>query len=183
MRCTHLHLVRPSSRVLILGGGTGACLESLPAGCEVDFVDRSSKMIAKARRRRSDADVSFISADFLSWQVDHTYDFVLAPFFLDAFAKSRLKEVANKIRTLMQGNGSLIVTDFRPSDRVYHRFLLWAMHRFFRLAASLESVRLLDLHAFALSQGFQVRDFRATSNDFIYSAVYRPHAPERDNAP
>ncbi len=172
MRKTSLKNVLPSSRVLIVGGGTGACLEAIPASCSVDFVEKSPAMITRATHRERNCAVNFICEDFLNWQAEGNYDAIVTPFFLDAFAPNSLERVLAKIASLIGDDGLLCVTDFRHTRRLRHRFLLWVMHAFFRLIARLESGKLLDLHSAVLEKGWQSVDYDLSKSEFAYSATY-----------
>ncbi len=173
MRGLSLKHVSPSSRVLIVGGGTGACLEAIPASCSVDFVEKSSAMVTRAARRERSSIVNFICEDFLNWQAEANYDAIVTPFFLDAFAPNSLERVLVKIANLTGDDGLLCVTDFRDSGKLRHRSLLWGMHTFFRITAQLESGKLLDLHSAVVEKGWKSVDYHLSKSEFAYSATYR----------
>ena len=52
-----------SSSVLIIGGGTGEILNYLPENCKVDYIEKSGKMIRKAKTQKR-VGINFIHRDF-----------------------------------------------------------------------------------------------------------------------
>ena len=58
---THLNEIPENGSVLILGGGPGRILESLPANINVTYLELSSKMIERAKRI---GNAEFIHDDF-----------------------------------------------------------------------------------------------------------------------
>ena len=75
--------INASDNVLILGGGSGEILEFLPKCKKVTFLDKSKKMLSKAEKRTA-RKVSFVMADFLTEDIDGTFDVVICPFFWTA---------------------------------------------------------------------------------------------------
>ena len=167
----HLDTIPAASRVLILGGGSGHCLLSLDR-CAVDFVEKSSRMIALAKRRPQNSMVSFQHTDFQTFEVKEPYDFVLCPFFLDVFHEDTLLRVIDKIKSSMTNDGRLIVTDFLETGQAHHRLLLKLMFSFFHIFAKLESRELIDFSKVLQENGLCPEAQYLSGNGFITSQVF-----------
>ncbi|WP_421873899.1 class I SAM-dependent methyltransferase [Marinoscillum sp.] len=156
--------------ILILGGGTGAVLEELM--CEsVMYVELSSKMLEKARRRSSKSNVTFYQADFLEWNADLQFDAVYCPFFLDCFDEKRLDQVVTKIKGMLTPEGELQVLDFQRgnwSQRMITQLMLY----FFRMASALQAKKLLDISKFVQNSGFIKRDETTMISGWVFYARY-----------
>lgn len=174
MRVAHFRSILPGSKVLIVGGGTGACLEALPDVATIHYVEKSRRMLSKAKLRKSKVPVHFICEDFVEWEVPQSFDTILTPFFLDVFDAERLELVIQKLKEGLKDGGRLIVTDFKDTRKWPHQLLLWVMHRFFKFSVKLESSRLQDLHCILESEGFIAVDRKWSPKGFIFSGVYVP---------
>ncbi len=172
-RAARIHLGRISEgqSVLILGGGSGRCLEFLPC-CEVDFLDRSAKMIAAAKERKTEASCNFVQIDFMEFEGSQKYDWILCPFFLDVFNADHLEAAIAKVTTLTTPGGKVVVTDFNEDRKFSSRVLLGSMHWFFKYAANLESTGLKDISN-ALGQS-SLRELHTAYflNRLVFSSVY-----------
>lgn len=168
----HLKGIPAKSKVLLLGGGSGYCLTKL-TNCEIDFIEKSSKMIDLAKNRATTSQVSFVCEDFLLWDDNNRYDYIICPFFLDVFNESNLSKVLGKIRRCMDAQSFLIVTDFSLVNTMPYRALLKVMHFFFSVTAQLESKELLPLNDIIHSEGFRERETICTRRKFIFSSEYQ----------
>lgn len=168
--CFFLHKIEEGDRVLVIGGGAGRILTKLPLCGEVTYLERSPKMLALAKARRTNQLVNFVNEDFFNFQTTQTYDFVICPFFLDCFSSASLTEILLRIRTILRKEGHLIVTDFQPGT---NSLLLSFMHFFFRIFASLESRELEDIHHFVVQSGFDAEIEEFFHKKMIFSRVYR----------
>jgi ubiquinone/menaquinone biosynthesis C-methylase UbiE len=167
-QCFYLDEINESQRVLILGGGTGALLDHLTQTCQIDFLDKSSKMIKLVRQKH--CRVNPIHCDFLHWSTDMTFDVIICPFFLDCLNTKNLQRVMDKIRSILKPEGILIVTDFRLPP---FSLLSIIMHLFFKLVTGLESSFMKDLDAALKSYGFVQEREQLFCNSRIFSSIYR----------
>ena len=165
-----LSKIKRTDEVLILGGGTGELLESIPQCKSVSFLDLSEKMIVRAKNRMSKNPIDFICADFLTHDFHSKYDVIICPFFLDCFNESNLKEVISKIKNLLKDNGRLIVTDFQKTND--NRFFLNLMHYFFRVSTSLEAETLKNIHREVELRGFIRLELKYFYRNMIFSRLY-----------
>ncbi|MEO9870496.1 class I SAM-dependent methyltransferase [Ekhidna sp.] len=168
---THfLDQIKPDDKVLILGGGTGALLEYLPICKQIHYVEKSDKMIQRARKRNSKSEVQFINQDFLAFKSPNQYDVILCPFFLDCFAERKLETVLHKVSAMIAKDGWMMIADFDVQSTSI--FLSQMMHLFFRLFASLGSSKLLDIRKHIVRKGFDESSLQKFKNG-IFSTIYK----------
>ena len=170
---TFLHVIPPSSKVLIVGGGSGKILEWLPQekNLEIAYIELSKKMMKQAKgRTNSSNEVLFYHADIMD--VYDEFDVIIANFFLDCFDSQGLRKVLEKFSLLLAKKGQLIVTDFRKNQNKRDFWLMKLMHAFFKFVSNLESNDLLDLHSEILSTGFKEQNFQEIDRGQLFTAVY-----------
>ena len=167
---THLSELKEKDQVLIVGGGAGELLEHIPFCTSIDFVEKSKRMIRRAKKRLVDRPVNFILEDFLSFESDKKYDVIICPFFLDCFEEQNLKLTINKCKKLLKKEGVLIVSDFE--EKYSNKFLLRIMHLFFRVTSRLESNKLKPINDFVVSEGFQLVDEKFLHRNQLFSRLY-----------
>ncbi|SNS54254.1 Methyltransferase domain-containing protein [Ekhidna lutea] len=165
----HLKEIGDKDHVLILGGGTGKLLEYIPKSGELDFVEKSVRMLDRAKRRKFHGSINFIQSDFLEFESDKRYDVIICPFFLDCFDQQSLNTVIAKIKRLLSTNAKLIVVDFEK--RKVNTLLLDSMLIFFRWCANLETIKLLDLRSFLKKNNFQENEIKFYHKG-VFSALY-----------
>ena len=166
----HLARIQKKDTVLVLGGGTGKLLHHIPSCKTIDFVEKSRKMIAKARKRLENRVINFIHEDFLEYESKHQYDVIICPFFLDCFEKQNLEIVIAKCKSLISTGGYLITTDFESETS--GKFLLATMHIFFGFTSNLESRCLKHIHEFVVSNGFELVAEISLHRNQLFSRLY-----------
>ena len=172
-KCVQIAAARELNQVdqlLILGGGTGAILEQL-VHPEITYVEMSGKMIDQARQRPTNATVKFVNADFLEWNSKQKFDAIYCPFFLDCFDESTLKEVLNKVLTLLNDPGQLHVIDFKNGNW-FQGAINRVMVLFFRITVGLVSKRLLPIDHIIQNQGFDLVGSRDLMAGWVFKANY-----------
>ncbi|WP_424962953.1 methyltransferase domain-containing protein [Ekhidna sp.] len=167
----YLKEIGANDRVLILGGGTGKILKHVPNSEELDFVEKSQRMLDRAKKRRINRSVNYIQADFLEFESEKKYDVIICPFFLDCFGEQSLNTVIVKVKELLCTNGTLIVTDF--DRKRIHPFLLESMLIFFDWFSNLEATQLIDLRSFLKKNGFEENGIKFYEKG-VFSALYSP---------
>ncbi|MEM8567924.1 MAG: class I SAM-dependent methyltransferase, partial [Bacteroidota bacterium] len=100
------------------------------------------------------------------------YDVVLAAFFLDVFTEENLAKVIRRLNHLLKPAGSLIVTDFVNTPKIWHKVLIGLMYIFFRLTTRLEGKRLLDFDFYLKGEGFVKDRCQSFFDGMIESAIY-----------
>ena len=165
-----LNQIQSTDDVLVFGGGTGKFLQYVPNCKSLDFIEKSKKMIERAKTVKSN-NVSFINEDLLNWEIGSTYDVVICPFFLDCFNEKNLKTVLDKIQLSLKAGGKLIVTDFQSTDS--NSFQLGLMHLFFRIFTNLEARQLLDINQILIEKGLKPAEEKFFHRNRVFSRLYR----------
>lgn len=144
----YLESIPPHSKVLIIGGGTGQLLRvllDLNPSCEVWYIEASSSMIARSRKKITDAQgnrVHFIHGTQQNIPDGLLYDAVITYFFLDLFTAPALDDVIGSIQPHLQHHVVWLVCDFVNGGKWWQRLLLRMMYLFFRVTCSLDTRRL-----------------------------------------
>ena len=177
-RCQFLPEMATARRVLILGEGDGRFLTTLlhaNHGAEIDVVDNSAKMLARAAQRvRATVEIDacivrFHHADARLWRPSAgvNYDLVVTHFFLDCFEES---ELAPMVRRFAAGEKECrwIVSEFRQPARGFSawRARLWigTLYRLFGWMTGLRVRRLPD-YGLVLQQG-GFRQIKAVTSEW-----------------
>lgn len=169
--------IMPNNRILICGGGTGWILDELDGlGLElhIEYVEYSKKMIELSKQRGpfENIIVDFFHASIIEHQIE-SYDVIITNFFLDVFNIENLKAVIQRLKFSLNDSGSWIVTDFRNTSNLWHKFLNGLMHLYFRIFCSLESYRLQDFEKLLLNEHLRLVDRRLFYNGFIGSYHFK----------
>jgi len=172
----HLHRIDADDTVLILGGGSGNLLEWLPK-CKVVYLEKAEKMVSRAQKR---GHAEFIVSDFLEWESEKKFDWVICPFFLDCFTSEELDQALVKIQSGLKANGRLLVIDFQNKMRS-QQFLIKSMLLFFRLVAGLSARELVDFRTNLPERGFALKEQRDFLNGLVFSDVYCKSTPDKSS--
>ena len=166
--------VKPGSKVLILGGGTGKLLEQFKNNASIDYVELSTKMIEQAKNRACVGEVSFYNHDYLLFESTKKYDYIICPFFLDLFVPVELNKVINKIKEELTQNGKLLVLDFSPKNTGwFNLFLLQVMILFFRVFSGIKIKTYNNLFDEVEKEGFVSVDSFSKRNNFVLCKTYK----------
>lgn len=148
-----LEHLQTGQRVLILGEGDGRFLQDFShksrLACQVDCVDKSQAMLARASSRLAEntsLDVNFIHVDVTCGIASEgLYDAVVSLFFLDNFNAKTLEHLTCDISNRLRPGGRWYLADFRVgTKRLNNQLWLWLMYRFFRLTTDIEANTLVD---------------------------------------
>lgn len=172
-QATYLHHLIPGSRILILGGGTGAILEMVlkrQPDCRITYIDSSVAMLRRTQQRRLKGSIQYIHGDENSIPQSN-YDAVITPFYLDMFTEPGLAIAIRRISTRMTPKALWIAAEFYPTERLWGRFLLVVMYAFFRITAGIKAKSLPDWRS-ALEQNGWVES-ESQTDGFIGSAIFR----------
>ncbi|MEL6982012.1 MAG: class I SAM-dependent methyltransferase [Actinomycetota bacterium] len=126
-------LPRRPLRVLDLGCGTGRNLHRLAqAGVAIDHytgVDRSGRMLRRARRNHPYARVEFVAGEAMDAAVSaRDYDLVLATWLLSHQPAPEV--LLDAARGSLAADGRLLVLALTSTDNVVGRLHGWRFHRF-----------------------------------------------------
>jgi tRNA (cmo5U34)-methyltransferase len=143
-----LDCIPPHGNVLVLGGGTGWLLHALLSinpSCRVWYIEASSSMIEKTRRKIGQAQqgrVHFIHGTENAIPRGMRYDAVITYFFLDLFTAPSLDDVIGKVQAHLKPRAVWLASDFVDREKWWQKALLRMMYLFFRLTCSLETKQL-----------------------------------------
>lgn len=144
-------------RALVLGDGDGRFLQGLldtSPGAQVDYVDRSIKMLELARSRALNERASFHCADILADELpDGKYDLVSAHFFFDCFDRLQLECIIRRVQSAAP-HARWVVSEFRFAEgwlALPSQLLIGIMYRFFGMTTGLKTRELVD-HAPIMTQ-------------------------------
>lgn len=166
-----LNEIKPSDKVLILGGGSGKILESIPICQSIYFLEKSEKMLQLAKKRNVNQKISWLCEDFLIYHSEEVFDVIICPFFLDAFNEKNLELVINQIRKYLKSSGKLLVIDFQIKKK-WHAILVLAMYLFFRIVVSYNGKKLLNFSSLLEKKGFCERKKQSFYSENIFSSVF-----------
>ncbi len=168
------------SKILIIGGGTGALLELItikhPSGLDITYVDLSKKMIALAKiKNTGNNTITFINQPFEDVYLTQRFDVVITPFFLDNFSDDTAAAVFNKIHALLHQQGLWLFADFRLSkkDAFWKKMMIKIMYIFFRLICNIEASRLPDMQSLFDKNGYKIVSSKSFYANFICAVIYR----------
>ncbi|HVZ15893.1 MAG TPA: class I SAM-dependent methyltransferase [Terriglobales bacterium] len=171
-RCHFLPALTASRRMLMLGEGDGRFLQKLlnTNSCvEVDYVDKSSRMLDLAAQRvDSCARVHFHQSDITSDGVPgKEYDAVVTHFFLDCLLPEEINCLIENVRNCVTDGACWVVSEFHiPDDgwqRVRAQAWLRILYASFGLATGLRAAQLPDYKTALVNAEFRLHE-ESTAN-------------------
>lgn len=172
--------LRSARRALVLGDGDGRFLQQLLNNCpcvHADYIDRSAKMLALARRRAGENRVAYHHADALTDELPRgNYDLIAAHFFFDCFERPDLERVVRRIAESAP-HARWVVSEFRVPPgplAIPSRLLLWIMYRFFGTTTKLKTRRLVDHRPFMKAAGFRLEMEERRAGGLLVSELWTP---------
>jgi ubiquinone/menaquinone biosynthesis C-methylase UbiE len=167
--------IKEGDKVLILGGGTGKLLESIPAKCHITFIDSSAKMLEQARLRKTKSKVVFYQLRFEEYVAEEKFDHCICPYFLDLFLPNELPSVISRIKSFVKDGSFLHVSDFNPHYTTkYNIALMWCMLKFFKITTSLKPKKYNGLFELLSSDAhLNLKDEASWRTSFVHSKIYQ----------
>lgn len=177
-KCLFLDRLKEGDQVLYLGGGTGSnlprILEGIGRAGKVYYIEASAKMIEKARRTVQPEQLSsiiFLHQSDFSKIPDHTYDVVLAQFFLDIFADCEIKKLFHELAHRTDLDTRWIFLDFFPVAE--KKWLIQIMILFFRVATRNPRKDLPDYARYFRNYGWEIKEQKWLQKGFIQAWVLK----------
>lgn len=111
-----LKKIKRNRKVLVVACGNGnLAISAQKKGCEVVGLDISRKMInnaKKAAKKNNVRGVKFIQKDFLSFDTDEKFDYVVLAYFLNIFPDEKfVKIILKKAKSHLKPEGYFIIAD------------------------------------------------------------------------
>ena len=174
---TFLACIPEGARVLILGGGTGwilnAILENSNPG-DIWYVDSSPAMVERARKKyKSSTNVYFVTGTLDDISATQKFDFAITTFYLDLYSDERLSDHVEEIAKRLNRDAHWLVSDFTRSKKIFHRFLLWMMYRFFKAVCRIEASMLPRWEEVLQTRSMNKVAGGEFYNGFIKTILYR----------
>ncbi len=170
--------------ILFIGGGTGKILPEILKRdpVRVCYVEKSEKMLARAKKRTQSTAVDWINGDENHPAVKSgNFDVVITFFLLDLFDEPSLHHLMQNLTNTLPTNGLWLFADFAPKNHhFFARLLLRCMYVFFRLTATVQAHYLADFRALFEELGFHKVQNRDFYFGLIESTVYRKTPSEED---
>ncbi|QIP14009.1 class I SAM-dependent methyltransferase [Spirosoma aureum] len=172
--------IPPKASVLLAGGGTGWLLEQLLMKRNpkrVLYLEASVRMVALASQRIIQKAV----LGTVEYRVDtimhlpngDQFDIVITPFLLDLFPEETLQSsLIPQLRNSLKPNGIWLVADFIGTDVWWQKTLLWAMIRFFRLTAGIETTQLADWQRLLAEAGLSLQKRQPCVGGMVSTEVW-----------
>lgn len=166
--------------VLMVGGGSGWLLKQLLIRCQpsqVVYVEASGKMRALSRSAirslPTASSVEFRLGNETTITERACFDVVITPFFLDLFTPPRLEnDILPRLFRSLRPQGLWLLTDFTPSARWHHRFLLRTMYGFFEKIARIEARHLPPYADLMVRVGLRKEQRASYYGGFIESNIW-----------
>jgi len=174
-----LHKIPAHSKILIVGGGTGAMMEEIaklhPAGLSITYVEISEKMTALARQRNVGQNrVEFVHAAIEDYRTDRTFDVIITAFLFDNFKQEKAELVFNVLNKLLSVKGHWLLADFYiDPKKLWQKWLLRSMYLFFNILSNVETNQLPETETLFHANGYQTVFQQFSFGRFIHSNVYQ----------
>jgi len=175
-----LHYNFSNSKIIIVGGGTGAILEELGKlktdPLTITFIEISEKMLRKAKKKNAGCHkVKYIHSDVEHFTTNDSFDIIITPFLFDNFTADKAKQVFNHLNAMLDREGIWLFTDFYISSEtpLWQRLLLKLMYRFFKILARVEANQLPDTASLFANAAYSCERETFFYGNFIRAAIYR----------
>jgi len=161
-----LHALPEVHNLLIVGGGTGLCLRSLPwerVDGQVTFVDIAPGMIRRARRVAQTLGVArriqFFQKRAEQLDPQLRFDALYTPFFLDQFPQGRCEAIMRVLDAVLAPGGVWLHVDFtldgkEKEARLYRAVVIPFLYKFFHFICGVEASSLPNPRAFWQEQRY-----------------------------
>jgi ubiquinone/menaquinone biosynthesis C-methylase UbiE len=159
-----------NAKILIVGGGTGGILDylqDLGRPLDVDFVEYSSNMMLRARKRKiSNLRIYFYDQSILDLKTVG-YDVVLTNFFFDQFSAYQAYLILQHLKPKLKPKGVLIFSDFINTNHPWDRLVTKVMFSFFKLTAQIKTNRFPPYKGIFASLGFHPEQQKRISRNIL----------------
>lgn len=168
--------------ILSAGEGHGrfaaACAARFPE-TEITCVEKSGRMLARARRRVGDrpARIRWEQVDMFAWEPHEPFDAIATCFFLDCFSPGMLAAVVSRLAAWAAPDAVWLVADFALPERGPARWRARAIHAmmydFFRCAVGLPARRLTPPDELLRAHGFRLQGRRDSEWGLLRADLWR----------
>ncbi|TWJ00063.1 ubiquinone/menaquinone biosynthesis C-methylase UbiE [Mucilaginibacter frigoritolerans] len=172
-----LQYIPASSKILIIGGGTGWILEEItkihPAGLNITYIEVAPAMMSISQKRQTGTNkVTFFNNAVENINLQTNFDIVITPFLFDNFKEQTLQKVFEHIHQSLKSKGLWLNADFQLTGKWWQRLLLRSMFLFFRILCGIEASSLPDIEQQFEKYSYENIAGRTFYGDFIISKIY-----------
>jgi ubiquinone/menaquinone biosynthesis C-methylase UbiE len=172
-----LQYIPASSKILIIGGGTGWILEEItkihPAGLNITYIEVAPAMMSISQKRQTGTNkVTFFNNAVENINLQTDFDIVITPFLFDNFKEQTLQKVFEHIHQSLKSKGLWLNADFQLTGKWWQRLLLRSMFLFFRILCGIEASSLPDIEQQFEKYSYENIAGRTFYGDFIISKIY-----------
>lgn len=173
-----LQFIKPGSKILIVGGGTGWILDEItklhPSDIQITYAEVATNMITLSKKRNTgNNSVIFINDAIENIPLSADFDIVITPFLFDNFTDQTLQKVFTHIHSSLKPGGLWLNADFQLSGKWWQVVLLKAMFLFFRIICGIEASRLPAIEDQFEQHGYQTIAGQTFFGNFIISTAYK----------
>jgi ubiquinone/menaquinone biosynthesis C-methylase UbiE len=176
-----LNQIPANARILIVGGGTGWLLQQVLTHCQpsqVVYLETSARMLTRASRRVINHNVAgsvvFLVGDETCLKPEESFDVIITPFVLDLFTEKYLQStLIPHLYNRLKAGGIWLATDFVPFVTGWHKLLLWAMIRFFRLTTGMKTRQLADWQKLLAETSLRRSEQKEQISGMVSTEVWR----------
>jgi len=171
----------PSSRILIVGGGTGRILEEITSihaqGLNITYVEKSVRMMSISKKRNlGKHDVTFICQPIEDAKLEGRFDVVITAYLFDNFLPASHDLIFRTIDQYLTNNAVWLFADFTlRKEKLIFKLLLKLMYGFFGTVCQLETRSLSDAAPYFKQYKFTEKAQAVFYRGFIMAVVYQKH--------
>jgi 2-polyprenyl-3-methyl-5-hydroxy-6-metoxy-1,4-benzoquinol methylase len=157
--------------ILIVGGGTGELLRYFKETQTIVYLEKSTKMIAKAKDRSFAARVDFQCEDVFHYRFAQQFDCIITPFVLDCFPTMKLQQVFKHLAKQLKHSGHWIQVDFYPQGKLQNK-LVALMYFFFSKIIGLRMSKIANFDLLFTKEVFEEKKNVRFKHGLIQSKYY-----------
>ncbi|MHB8206684.1 class I SAM-dependent methyltransferase [Mucilaginibacter sp.] len=170
--------ISSSSKVLIVGGGTGWILDELvrihPSGLQITYVEIAPNMMELSKKRNvGNNQVTFINDAIENADLPADFDIALTPFLLDNFTEESLSKVFSSIAILLKPNALWLNASFQLTGKWWQQIMLQSMFILFKVICNIEASKLPAIDKCFEENTFKLVEQQNFFGDFIGARVYK----------
>jgi ubiquinone/menaquinone biosynthesis C-methylase UbiE len=180
-----LPALKPCTRILLFGGGSGYLLPRLLAlgpDIRICYLDISEKMMAMARVRVMNTcpsqlgSVDFICGSYSEIPADFWPELIITPFVMDCFREEELPLVFSALASCLRSSGQWLFVDFhKPAGGapwLLHHLLIRPLYVFFNIVCGLGIGYLPEFEKHFTASGFRIKAAKLFHASQLTARIY-----------
>jgi ubiquinone/menaquinone biosynthesis C-methylase UbiE len=162
-------------RILVIGGGDAGYLTMLPANAQIVYLDSSSTMLARAKRKMIQQDIEFVHNDLFQFTSYQPFDAIVCNFVLDHFQPIQIQAILSRSASMLNPAGLLLVSDFKKPDgssQAQYKWLISLMILFINLCTAMDVKNLSDIQHCLQQSDFKPLKYAVSKNGLLFASVW-----------